>query len=595
MSLVGRLIYIVLAAVLCVTAIGVMEIVAYAKPSNFREFSVRNSNNNTIDYIAPEQTVTISFLYTEDQSVEEGKKYTATSFNTGTETVRSRTGAKLSFEPIEKGEGSSWNMRARIEGIKYMSTSKVNRLEFRDVVCEGYNPDDFVIDLPESWFERGSSSGSSGGTESDYKSDIVVENIIITDKTGERIDRVTKDTPAFNIGIVYAEYGSKLREEDFSELPDDSMEVFLTTPGGFISSGGFRGTVRRTSSSSSDAPRFRIDFKNFTWDGSSNSIGFQVRYDMYGEEVTGNATAAVYQARAKTEDDEDTIPPPTPYIIVNQFSYGEGQIEAGNTFDLNVSFKNTSDETPLENIVMTVTPPEDFSIATASNTFYIDSLAAGASMQYTIGLGVKPSAAVGSHSVQIGFTYQYLSKKERKENKTTENIAVPVTQIDRFDVDPITEIPSGVVGEAAYVAVSFINRGKSTTYNISGTAKGNLEIIAPAEHFGNLEAGKSDSIDVTVVPQEAGELFGEVVIQYEDENTNQKEISVPFTMFVEEPYRPQPPQMPDPGTMEPETPGASLPTVILCVVGGLLMAAPIALYLMKRVKAKGSEAFDEDF
>ena len=54
------------------------------------------------------------------------------------------------------------------------------------------------------------------------------------------------------------------------------------------------------------------------------------------------------------------------------------------------------------------------------------------------------------------------------------------------------------------------------------------------------------------------------------------------------------PTLPE-GEMEGQTGGPGILSIVLCSVGGLAIAVPIALYLMKRVRAKGSEEFDEDF
>ena len=486
-----------------------------------------------------------------------------------------------------------------VTNINYTAASRGFRLANTSPTMVDKFPDGLSMQIPDEFFTKknADNSGSIGTEEEPLKSDIVIENVIVTDANGRHLDKVTKDSDPFNISVIYADYG--LKEVDVEDLPEGSLEVFLTNAGSFIPGGSNRGTLRTTVSTASDAPRFRAEFRNITWDGSSNSLAIQIRYSLWGEDFTGSANTVVYQAKAETkegEDDDKPIDPPTPYIIVSQYSFGEGQIEAGTTFPLGLTFKNTSNTLPLENIVMTITTPPDLSIATASNTYYISSLGAGASMNYSIELEAKPNASVGSQSVQVAFSYQYLFNKERRNEKTTETVAIPVTQIDRFAVDPITEVPSGQIGEAAYISVGFINRGKTATYNISGFAKGNLEILSPAQHFGNLEAGRSDSIDITVVPQESGEMFGEVVIQYEDENTNHKEITVPFTMFIEAPYIP-PPAMPetDHGHMPEEPQGMPPYRIILCVIGGLLIALPMMLYVGKTIKAKAENEFADDF
>ena len=508
-------------------------------------------------------------------------------------------GAGMTFT-VTSFDGTTANIQIVLRNIQYTGNSKKSfRLSSTATELAGKFTGFTSLIIPDEFFTKknNDNSGSIGTEEEPLKSDIVIENVIVTDKNGRHLDKVTKDSEPFNISVIYADYG--LKEVDVEDLPRGSLEVFLTNAGSFIPGGSNRGSITTTVSTSSDAPRFRAEFRNVTWDGSSNSLALQVRYSLWGEDFVGNTSTTVYQAQAATkeeEEEEKPIDPPTPYIIVSKYSFGEGEIKAGSTFPLSLTFRNTSKNIGLENIVMTITTSSDLSIATASNTYHINSLAAGSAMDYSIELEAKPDASVGSQSVQVEFSYQYLFNKERKNQKTTETIAIPVMQIDRFSVDPITEVPGGLPGEAVYISVSFINRGRTPTYNITGYATGNLEILSPPEHFGNLEAGRSDSIDITVVPQESGELFGEVVIQYEH-GTEVKEITVPFTMYVEQPYIP-PPVMPDdmnPGieTMEPQ--GFPWFRVVLCGLGGLLLALPMGLYITKRVKAKAENEFSEDF
>jgi hypothetical protein len=273
---------------------------------------------------------------------------------------------------------------------------------------------------------------------------------------------------------------------------------------------------------------------------------------------------------------------------------------------LNITYQNTSAEVALENIVMTITPKsEHTTIAAASNTIYIDNLAATGAMDYPIALKALPAAS-GSQNVDIAFKYEYVIEvssdtKERKTGEDTVSISIPVVQIDRFAVDPITDITEYVTaGDQFFVTVAFVNEGKSPIYNISARARGvNKEIISgTARVEGTLAASANDELELDVICSEPGDLMGEVVITYEDENTIQKEVVMPFNLFLEEPYVPE---QPDPGMMDPGMMGEQPPppvsrtTMILSIAGGVIVMAAIARYAAKRVIAKDSEEFDEDF
>jgi len=582
-----------------------IKLVYNSNPS--REIPAGKLTYGTVVDITLEYTQTIQGL--DKATAAKGITVPSASYNlTSAFSTSKNPTLKLIFN--EKVSGSNeYTVQLSLKNVTYTGSSSVDNIAISfkaGYVLAGVAYEYDVIASIPTIYTNGT-GGTSSGTDDEtnpYSSDIIVENVYLTDSTGERLDEVTKDSPPFTLVITYAEYG--LKEVDDDEFTEDSLDVYLTDAGGFITGSGAKGTLKYLNTSTTDAPRFRASFPNLKYkEGGSTSVTFRSNYNVYGWEINGKANATVNQVDDK---EKDKLSPLKPHIIVNQYSYGERQIVAGENFTLNMSIKNTSAEIPLENIVMTISPETiksdtegsttgGLTITSASNTYYIEKLDVGGSFSHSIDLKAQPNAAVGSHKVVVQFSFQYVDEvnEKREESSDEENIAIPVTQIDRFSVDPITEIPDVLMaGEDGYITVSFINRGKTTTYNISGVIKGNLPSANQSQHFGNLEAGKAGTLDFEVVGYEPGDMKGEIVMQYEDENAEEIEISLPFSIRIEEQYIPEPPPM-DPNEGMEETGGTSAATLVLCVVGGLLMATPIALYLFKRVKAKGIEALDEDF
>jgi hypothetical protein len=264
----------------------------------------------------------------------------------------------------------------------------------------------------------------------------------------------------------------------------------------------------------------------------------------------------------------------------------------------------------VENLVVTIEPANGFVIAAASNTVFFPRMAPGENQPFTLGLKAGEAitnAATGEqeteYSVLVKFAYQYLNNKAYADATSEVKIAIPVTQLDRFAVDEITDYSQYLpVGEEGYITVPITNKGKALIGNISGYVESKTEgaeFVAPIVRYGSLEGGgKSATVELTITVNTPGEFTGDAVIEYEDGNMNQKRVSVPFTIMVEEPYRPEPPM--DPGMMPgaetpPEETGPSLFTIIMSSLGGLLIAGPLAMYLMKRTKLRGSEDFDEAF
>ena len=436
---------------------------------------------------------------------------------------------------------------------------------------------------------------------------IIIEAVRAFDKDSKPIDKITKDTNPFSLEITYSDYGVIWEAEHFDET---RYEAYLTNAGGF-NIPTTRGTLRRTKTlSTNDAPRFVVTFSNVTFkEGGTNTLSFDIFYDYYGDLITSSVPGVtIPMVDTKEEDDEITAPPATPHIILTQYSYGGEPITAGNDFMLNISYQNTSGEINLENIIMTVTPKsEHIVIAAASNTIYVNQLAAGSSLNHPIALAALPVAS-GSQNIDISFKYEYIIEKdsktqERRLGDNTVSIAIPFIQVDRFTVDPIPENTDYIqVGDQFFISASFVNEGKSPIYNISATARGlNREIFSGVSRVeGTLQASANNELEIDIVCNEAGELMGEIVISYEDENMNRKEVVRPFTVYIEERYVPEmenpfPGHM-DPGMMEDSNKLViSKNLVIPCVIGGLLIAAALARYVAKRVIAKEKEESNEDF
>lgn len=481
-----------------------------------------------------------------------------------------------------------------------------------DLKIKGDGVDDYIVTLKgidiyefENWSSDSDSSSNDDITT--YTPDIKVENVLALDSKDNRIDEVTKDTPPFTLEIVYADMG--LHKADLDKLKSGDMKAYITDGSGLLSTVSNKGVVRLVSSEW-DYPRFRVRFSNVVYDGTSNKIAFESYYlfDDLEDPVKGSGAGSLYAAKSEEDDkDKEKMGIAVPKIIINNYSYGQDAIVAGSEFTLNFSVLNTSTETPLENIVVTLTPTANEAaklgpgliVASSSNTIYEPTLAAGAEKAYSVAFQARPDAEVTSHLINITFSYEYIDTQLEKRERVpdlSESIAIPVSQIDRFTVDPISETPYGSVKEEIYLTVNFVNRGKSTTYNISGKVSADESIVTAPQHFGNLEAGKSDMLEFSLVPSMPGSFNGEIIIEYEDENSNTKEISVPFEMTVEEPY--YPPMEPDIPPIDPEInarPQMSMLSIILSIVGALAIATPLALYVMKRVKAKGSEESDEFF
>lgn len=383
----------------------------------------------------------------------------------------------------------------------------------------------------------------------------------------------------------------------------DKNNFSVTTPGdsSFLAGSGAGAEIEKWTVGSTDKG-MEIQLTGVYYvGGSDNTLKLIITQGNYNAIVTckiDNATIIPTKPDDEKPDTETTAA--QPYVIISSYSYGKGDLVAGETRNITMTFRNTSKTMAVENMMVTMTLPDAMMLTSSSNSFYIESLAAEGTITKTVNVTVKPTAAAQSHSMTVDFTYDYLDNGVRRNAKTTETISMPVLQVDRFTVTGI-DLPQQIfIGEENNLSVNFVNKSRTDIYNLS--AKLNCEGLSnngEEQYLGNLASGTTSSADFYITGNEKCELVGEVIITYEDTNMNQRTVSVPFTTQVtsyEDVWGPSNPSV-DPG-MDPGTdPGMEEPAGFpwFWVIGGVVVvAAGVFVYLKLRKNKKESVDEDED-
>ena len=377
----------------------------------------------------------------------------------------------------------------------------------------------------------------------------------------------------------------------------------VTTPGdsSFLAGSGAGAEIEKWTVGSTDKGMVIQLTGVYYVGGNDNTLKLIVTQGNYNAILSckiDNATIVPEKENDKKPDEETTAA--QPYVIISSYSYGKGDLVAGETRNITMTFRNTSKTMAVENMMVTMTLPDAMMLTSSSNSFYIESLAAEGTITKTVNVTVKPTAAAQSHSMTVDFTYDYLDNGVRRNAKTTETISMPVLQVDRFTVTGI-DLPQQIfIGEENNLSVNFVNKSRTDIYNLS--AKLNCEGLSnngEEQYLGNLASGTTSSADFYITGNEKGELVGEVIITYEDTNMNQRTVSVPFTTQVtsyEDVWGPSNPSV-DPG-MDPGTdPGMEEPAGFpwFWVIGGVVVvAAGVFVYLKLRKNKKESVEEDED-
>ena len=367
----------------------------------------------------------------------------------------------------------------------------------------------------------------------------------------------------------YVDLTLYVTDDDFLSLCGttsyDKNNFSVTTPGdsSFLAGSGAGAEIEKWTVGSTDKGMVIQLTGVYYVGGSDNTLKLIITQGNYNAIVTckiDNATIVPEKENDKKPDEETTAA--QPYVIISSYSHGKGDLVAGETRNITMTFRNTSKTMAVENMMVTMTLPDAMMLTSSSNSFYIESLAAEGTITKTVNVTVKPTAAAQSHSMTVDFTYDYLDNGVRRNAKTTETISMPVLQVDRFTVTGI-DLPQQIfIGEENNLSVNFVNKSRTDIYNLS--AKLNCEGLSnngEEQYLGNLASGTTSSADFYITGNEKCELVGEVIITYEDTNMNQRTVSVPFTTQVtsyEDVWGPSNPSV-DPG-MDPGTdPGMEEP------------------------------------
>lgn len=355
-----------------------------------------------------------------------------------------------------------------------------------------------------------------------------------------------------------------------------------------------------------------VTLKGLRYTGSGNTLAFTVQskkdedgknyvYQQFSSEVSSCVPYVPKEpSRDDDDDDDDTrMEMATPYVIVNNYSYG-GTITAGDTFPLSITLYNTSKNLDVQNMMVTITMPEAFMLTSSSNTFYIEELESEGMVTQTMNVTAKANAAPQSHNIEVSMKYQYVDDhlNSRRDNTTQETISIPVVQVDRFQVTGVDVSAEAYVGEETSVTVNFVNKGRSDVYNLSAEISGDIQNPGQQQNLGNLTSGSTGTADFYIIPNGEGVCTGEIKITYEDTNMEEKEATILWSTNVIDPMAGMemgpgmgefdPGMMEDPGLMEEE----KKPSWPFIAGGTGAAALIIGLIVRKRILKKRSEEAD---
>jgi len=272
----------------------------------------------------------------------------------------------------------------------------------------------------------------------------------------------------------------------------------------------------------------------------SYAVGFTVNHA--GESFSQFAAINAYNPD-QDEDAGDRVQ--IPRVIISNTKITPDVPRAGQPFEMEITFRNTSANRSVNNIRVLMeevigqsapnqpAPFAGFSPVDGSNTLFIDYIAARGEATMTLRFNTVVDATPGSHNMRFSFDYQ---DQEFTEHTATEQISISIAQFSRMELRDVQVSPwdTPMVGREVRFNYVIINSGRVNLLNVRTSTEGQFEGLAEAGMFlGQLNAQRTTTFTGTFIPTEPGRQRGYFVVMAEDQTGEIVELRHEFYVDVE--------------------------------------------------------------
>jgi hypothetical protein len=296
---------------------------------------------------------------------------------------------------------------------------------------------------------------------------------------------------------------------------------------------------------------------------------------------------------------EEPASPPTPVptdFILRDASYGSDTIYAGVPFTLTAVILATSGSSPVDNVSVSFTPPEQMTFVDGSSVVYIGRMQPGATAKVSANLMPNGNITQGSYTVNIiaeGFN------SDGGRISSPMSVSIPVLQPERFEIFNTTLptfLNAGMDDGTGFGSVTLVNKGQGAVSNVTVDVIGDGLYFSEGRQFiGNINGGAQSVADFMLRADIPGRIAALLVVTYENVRGEQKTLEYPFDIEVAEFM---PPEFVDPGfpPVEEVPAGTGIPTWgwILIIAGAAIAATVILVQMRKKKLAAAEAALDDD-
>jgi len=233
------------------------------------------------------------------------------------------------------------------------------------------------------------------------------------------------------------------------------------------------------------------------------------------------------------EDDDDDDTPgrvQIPRVIVSSYMHYPQIPRAGQNFDMEITFLNTSSVRSVNNIMIELEAQAAavaggtagqvgsavFTPIGGSNTLFVPFLAPGESITKTLTMFTVPDAAPRMYTLQVNLDYQ---DEDFYPHDLTQLLNIPVAQISRLETQPpyLQIMPFMDMFGFADFEFRILNTGRVDLRNVRVRVDGNFDVSEANDYMGNLAVGRTNQFRGRIRPLEPGLQTGAIVIYGEDE------------------------------------------------------------------------------
>ena len=329
-------------------------------------------------------------------------------------------------------------------------------------------------------------------------------------------------------------------------------------------------------------------------------LTFKYQYYSNGKLTSGTITtfANIHGAseNGKLIDNGEDTNTSTPRIIVTGFTTDPENVQAGDSFTLNLEVENTSATETVSNIqfdlkavpvaISTTESIEAFLPTSGSSTIYVDSIAPKGTTTLTMEFTARADLNQQPYVINVSAKYEDSSNKSYE---ATSNVSVPVNQEARVEVSDFEVLPDYImVGETSNIMFDVYNMGKTTLFNVQVAFDENY--LSGTKFVGKVESGGTGAVDMDVTgvtPCYDG--YVTVYVTYEDDAGNatviEKQVPITIDEAVYEEYSEDYGMYEDMGEMEGETTGPNIGLIIGIIVA-IIVAVIVVIRIIKKNKAK---------